>query len=120
MKKTTPRRSARNNPAAAIEQQAADTDALAAAMPHNANKPLEIGRANAVAPPVGITTQPASPIVGASTLSEANASPKAGAAGSAAPGSTRSGAIDPSRADASGQTLTTNQGVPIADNQNSL
>ncbi len=34
--------------------------------------------------------------------------------------SAKSAALDPSRSDASGQVLTTNQGVPIGDNQNSL
>ncbi|MEO7244624.1 MAG: catalase, partial [Rubrivivax sp.] len=105
---------------AAMHHQAADTQALVAAMPHNANKPLEIGRANAVAPPRGLTAEPASPIVGASTLSEANPSAKTRDAGGALPGAAPAGGLDHARADAAGQVLTTNQGVPIADNQNSL
>jgi len=102
MKKTPP--SAKRVTAA---RQADDVQALVAGMPHNANKPKEIGRANAVSPPAGLTAGPVSVAAGASTLSEANVSPKAAA-------------LDASRADAGGQVLTTNQGVPIGDNQNSL
>ena len=107
-------------PSDAMQKQAADTQALVALMPHNSNKALEIGRNNAVSPPEGLTAKPPSDAVGASTLTEANPSAKTGPAGGAKPGAAPSGALDPSRADASGKVLTTNQGVPIADNQNSL
>jgi catalase len=101
-------------------QQAAATEALATAMPHNPNKPAEVGRAHAVAPPKGATAKPSSPTVGASTLSEGNASPKTGG-GAVPPGSNATiGSLDWVRSDAAGQALTTNQGVPIGDNQSSL
>ena len=101
-------------------EQAAAAQALAAAMPSNANKALEFGRENAVAPPQGQTTQPTSPLAGASTLSEANPSAKTGS-GQPIPGaSAGTGPLDTHRSDASGQVLTTNQGVAIGDNQNSL
>ncbi|MEO8059695.1 MAG: hypothetical protein ABI671_15380 [Burkholderiales bacterium] len=50
------------NPGAAKARaaQAADTQGLVKSMPDNANKPKEIGRANAVSPPVGMTRKPAS------------------------------------------------------------
>ncbi|MEQ1683995.1 MAG: catalase [Burkholderiaceae bacterium] len=99
---------------AALAAQAADTQALVKSMPDNSNKAKEIGRANAVSPPVGLTRKPASRAVGASTLSESNVSAKTGGA-KAAPGS-----LDRVRSDAADQVLTTNQGVPIGDNQNSL
>ena len=38
-------------------EQAAATQALVAAMPHNPHKRLDTGRANAVAPPQGATTK---------------------------------------------------------------
>ncbi|MGV8961418.1 MAG: catalase [Stenotrophomonas sp.] len=61
----------------------------------------------------------ASDLVGASTLSETNHSDKTGHA--ALSGSNpASGPLDRMRVDSSGQRLTTNQGVGIADNQNSL
>ena len=100
--------------------QAEQTQALVSAIPYNANKAKEIGRKHAIDPPRGLTAQPAAPSVTASTLSESNDSPKAGAL--AAPGATDStnGSLEHARSDAADQVLTTNQGVPIADNQNSL
>jgi catalase len=102
----------------ARQRQAADANAVAAAMPFNAGKAAEHGRDNAVDPPAGATVDaPAN--VGASTLSESNASTKTGAP--AAPGVNR--AVTPLanlRADSAGAALTTNQGVAVADNQNSL
>lgn len=92
---------------AAFAAQATETQALVKSMPENSNKAREIGRANAVSPPVGLTRKPASRAVGASTLSESNPSAK-------------TGSLDRVRSDAADQVLTTNQGVPIGDNQNSL
>src|SRR5688572_7293588 len=53
----------------------AGTETVAAAMPHNAAKPSEFGGGE---PAVGQAVEPPHPIVGASTLSETNASQKAG------------------------------------------
>ena len=53
------------------------TEALAAGMPYNANKALEHGKA-AYKPPVGQTVEPEDPAVTSSTLTESNASDKAG------------------------------------------
>ena len=89
--------------------QAAGTQALAAAMPHNPNKALDAGREAALRPPVGATARASLDAVSASTLSELNDSPKTG-----------DGRLAQARVDGAGQGLTTNQGVPIADNQNSL
>ncbi|HVJ60834.1 MAG TPA: catalase [Burkholderiaceae bacterium] len=114
-----PARTARAPGDDAPAAKAAATEALAAAMPFNENKPLEIGRDNAIAPPAGATVESDDPRVGASTLSESNASDKAGT--SAAPGDNPTvQSLDRVRVDATGQRLTTNQGVPIGDNQNSL
>ena len=101
-------------PAAARAEQAAAAQALVAAMPHNPNKALDAGRANAVAPPRGMTAASPSSTVGASTLSEANPSAKTRG------GLDNPGSLDRVRSDAAGQMLTTNHGVPIGDNQNSL
>ena len=99
--------------------QAADTQALVASMPHNGNKALDFGRESAVNPPVGLTAEPASDAVSASTLSEVNVSAKTGPA--ALPGGHAvDGGLAQARVDGSKQVLTTNQGVPVADNQNSL
>ncbi|MDM0014427.1 catalase [Variovorax sp. J22P168] len=100
-------------------QKAIDTGATAAAMPFNANKPLEHGEANARSTPVGASVRPPSRLPGASTLSEANVSGKTGTSARDGVNATID-TLDRVRVDASGQVLTTNQGVAIADNQNSL
>lgn len=93
--------------------------ATAEAMPFNATKAAEYGRA-AFAPPAGATATPPDPSVTSSTLTETTASAKTGG------GKVRLGfsagqlPLDHVRADASGRGLTTNQGVAVADNQNSL
>jgi catalase len=103
----------------ALSKQAADTQATAAAFEFNANKPAEHGRDNAVAPPEGQHVKPASPEVSASTLSEGNDAGKVGAA--APPGKNPAvGPLQSVRVDNGAQPLTTNQGVLVADNQNSL
>jgi catalase len=103
----------------ALALHAQQVDALAASMPYNPNKALDKGRDNAVMPPEGASAQPASPAVTGSTLSEANASAKTGQG--AAPGvNATAGSLDRVRVDSSGRVLTTNQGVPVGDNQNSL
>ena len=90
-----------------MAQQLAAAQALAAAMPYNTGKAQEFGRENAVAPPRGASVSSSSPTASASTLSEFNASSK-------------TGDLDRARTDATGQAMTTNQGVAIGDNQNSL
>jgi catalase len=100
--------------------QAAAVQALAAAMPHNSNKGKEIGRANAVSPPQGLTAEPTSAAATASTLSEANPSAKTGDGTPLSGSNATIGSLDRVRADAGDQVLTTNQGVAIGDNQNSL
>ena len=95
------------------------TEALVAAMPFNATKPAEHGFANAIAPQPGATVTSQSRLPTASTLSEKNSNEKTGGV---APEGVNA-AIEPLdrvRVDSSGQVLTTNQGVAIADNQNSL
>ena len=97
----------------------AETQQLAAAVPYNANKAGEHGFANGVAPQPGTTTQPPSRLPGSSTLTEKNGS---GKTGTVAPEGVNAaiGTLDRVRVDSSGRMLTTNQGVAIADNQNSL
>ena len=104
----------------ALAAHAADTQTLAASMPHNRNKPGEIGRDNALRPHEGQHEAPPSIAATASTLSEGNPSAKTGS-GMPSPGTNPgNGPLDRVRADATGQALTTNQGVAVADNQNSL
>jgi catalase len=89
---------------------------LAAGFPFNAAKPSEFG--SEAAP--GAHEEPSDPSVGGSTLTESTASQKAGSA-ELIPGVNRAaGSLDRVRVDSTGRPLTTNQGVPVADNQNSL
>ena len=124
MKKTDPKPMAANLPPTAandpgttdpLKQQAEAVDALAASMPYNASKNKEFGRDNAIAPSAGQCLEPisdqATELTSASTLSEGNISAKTGGT----PAS-----LDRARTDAAGEVLTTNQGVAVGDNQNSL
>ena len=97
----------------------AETQALVAAMPYNASKAGEHGFANGVAPQPGASVKPESRLPGGSTLSEENGTEKTG---SVAPEGVNAAieTLDRVRVDSSGRPLTTNQGVAIADNQNSL
>ncbi|MGN7510442.1 catalase [Aeromonas salmonicida] len=95
----------------ALAQQVAAIEALARSMPRNINKDKEFGRDNAISPAAGQTMAPQSKLASASTLSESNLSAKTG-------GSETS--LDRARIDSTDQVLTTNQGVAIGDNQNSL
>jgi catalase len=107
-------------PGDALAKKAAATETLAAAVPFNPNKPGEIGRKNAVAPPTGFSVAAASPAVGSSTLSERTGSDKTGS-GTAVEGvNPLTGSLDRVRVDNTGRVLTTNQGVAIGDNQSSL
>ena len=110
------RKPAAANPAA---EQMRQTQELAAAFPFNDSKAKEHGAANGRKPPAGQTAQPASRLPGASTLSEANGSQKTGSVAPEGVNSTIE-PLDRVRVDSSGQVLTTNQGVAVADNQNSL
>jgi catalase len=95
----------------------AGTEAVAAAFPFNAAKPSEFGEGP---PAVGACVEPPHPMVGGSTLTEKNASPKIGKGNPQISFNPGNGPLDRVRVDSSGQVLTTNQGVPVADNQNSL
>lgn len=93
---------------------------LAAAMPHNQNKSAEYGMENALNPPVGLFVA-SKPAATASTVSEKETSGKTG--GHAKVGcNSITGCLDQVRVDSSVSdcSLTTNQGVRIADNQHSL
>jgi catalase len=97
---------------------AQEQEALAAAMPSNELKASEHGYDNAVSPSQGLSIEMPSPTSGASTLSEKNTSDKTGPA--ALKPVSMDGSLNPARVSSAGQTLTTNQGVAISDNQNSL
>ncbi len=96
----------------------AEQQELAAAMPFNATKPAEYGQKNSASPLEGAGIDMPSATAGASTLSEKNASPKTRRA--ALEPVAVGGGLDRVRVNDAGQVLTTNQGVPVSDNQSSL
>ncbi len=114
-----PARSDNSGTGDTLAKKAAGTQALAGAMPHNPNKAHEYGAKAAQAPRQGPSAEPADPIVGASTVTEANGSDKTGSGPQAGQNPTV-GPLDRVRVDSSSRELTTNQGVPVADNQHSL
>jgi catalase len=97
----------------------AGTEAVAASFPFNAAKPGEFAEA-AMDPPQGQSVEPPHPMVTGSTLTEVNASEKVGKGNPQISFNPTNGPLDRVRVDSGGRVLTTNQGVPIADNQNSL
>src|SRR3954470_5832762 len=100
-------------------QKMLEVEQLAAQMPSNPNKPLEHGLQAALQPPRGATAQPPSRVPLGSTLSEDNGSEKTGSVAPAGVNATIE-PLDRVRVDSSGQVLTTNLGVAVSDNQNSL
>ena len=100
-------------------EKMAQTEALVTSMPFNPTKPGEHGLQNAMSPQRGATSQPASRLVTGSTLSEKNSSEKVGSVAIEGVNATIE-PLDRVRVDSSGRTLTTNHGVAVSDNQNSL
>jgi hypothetical protein len=96
------------------------TDALAASLPFNTLKPSEYEPGVLNGPEAGPSVSPRDPIVGASTVSERNGSDKVGSGGAIIGVNKTISSLDRVRVDSSKQALTTNQGVPVADNQHSL
>ena len=102
----------------AIAELGMRVEATAASFRFNASKHTEHGRERALTPPAG-QYQQGDPRDSASTLSEVQESAKTGMPGT--PGRNNTIApLETMRADAAGQRMTTNLGVPVADNQNSL
>src|SRR5215213_1112711 len=102
-----------------LESKMAASDDLARQMPFNPLKPAEFD-GDAIAPPQGEAFEPADPLATASTNTESVASDKVGSGDPPVGNNMTIHPLDHHRADAAGRPLTTNQGVPIADNQNSL
>ncbi|MBA3755003.1 MAG: catalase [Nitrosomonas sp.] len=102
-----------------ISAKLAATQEFAAAMPYNANKALEYGEVSA-SPEKGQTVDAVDPVSTGSTLTEANISEKTGGSEPQLGFNPINDPLDRVRVDSSERVLTTNQGVPIADNQNSL
>jgi len=100
-------------------RRAAETNDTVEAMPFNAGKRAEFCNSAADVEPVEGQHVAAPELITGSTLSETNVSDKTGAAPSSGDNPTN-GPLSRVRVSADGQRLTTNQGVPVADNQSSL
>jgi catalase len=96
------------------------TEQLAAALPFNETKPAEYATGEQIQmAPEGAHETPDNLDATASTITESNENDKNGV--KAAPGTNPNiGPLAKHRVDSGDRMLTTNQGVPIADNQNSL
>jgi catalase len=105
-------------PKKALLEKVGSGQELAKGMAFNANKEGEHGEA-ARTPQPGQTCPLPHPAATASTAAETVASAKVGS-GVPPVGVCPAGDLDRVRADSGEQRLTTNQGVPVADNQNSL
>jgi len=103
----------------ALERKMEATNQLAAAMPSNPLKPAEYGKA-ALEPRQGATVEVSDPSATGSTLTETQPSPKAGSGKPPRGFNPGNLPLDRVRVDSGDQKLTTNQGVPVADNQSSL
>ena len=106
-------------PVDAATAKVSGQEAVAAAFPFNAAKPTEFGDA-AMTPATGQAVEPPHPLVSGSTLTEVNGSEKVGRGNPQMSFNPGNGPLDRVRVDSGGRALTTNQGVPVADNQNSL
>ncbi|MCR4346578.1 MAG: catalase [Sulfuricaulis sp.] len=102
-----------------VAEQANASDHFVAAMPYNRSKELEYGHDNAVAPAPGVTVEPGASTLTASTTTEETETAKTGGAAPLGTNPTVA-SLDRVRVDASDRPLTTNQGVHISDNQNTL
>ena len=111
-------KSAGKGPLALLARQAAEQQAVAETLRINANKAREYAPADPARPPEGAHAPMPSPITAASTLSEPNGSAKTGAP--ALETQSPDGALASRRVNSADQTLTSNQGVPIGSNQDSL
>ncbi|HLP81579.1 MAG TPA: catalase, partial [Nitrosomonas sp.] len=92
---------------------------LASAMPYNANKSDEYGNDSNL-PPKGQIVKVNELSGTGSTLTETHASNKTGGGEPQIGFNPTNGTLDQVRVDSTEQVLTTNQGVPISDNQHSL
>jgi catalase len=104
--------------ATAMAAHAEEQESLAAAVPFNSAKPSEFGTGQASAPAEGMHEKLPSPTTGAGTLSEKNESQKTGMP--ALKPQALEGSLAAKRVNSADQVLTTNQGVAVGDNQNSL
>jgi catalase len=104
----------------ALARRNAAAQALAKALPDAAHKREDHGLQRGHVPAEGQVAVAPGDATGASTLSEENVSPKLGDRVPVRGFNASQGPLDNARVDSGGQAITTNQGVLVGDNQNSL
>ena len=104
----------------ALASKVAGTQALAEAMPFNPLKAAEHGLANGHSPAPGQPITARDPQDLSSTITEDTASDKLGLGPARVGYNPNNEPLQRMRVDSAGRILTTNQGVPVGDNQNSL
>jgi len=114
-----PARGSKPGSATDAVKKADAAQAMVAGMPFNANKAAEYGKASNKPQPGATVAVPDTRATG-STLTEQTASRKTGNGKPNLGTNPGSQPLDRVRVDSSERVLTTNQGVPVADNQNSL
>ncbi|SNY44460.1 catalase [Arsukibacterium tuosuense] len=102
-----------------VAKQAKAAEDFVAATPYNNTKATEYGLENASTPPAGATATPDSAALTASSSTEHSGNAKTGDAAPLGSNATTS-SLERARVDDSDQPLTTNQGVRLSDNQNTL
>lgn len=113
-----PSHSAHSAPAELLKKIVASEE-IARTIPNNPNKESEYGK-TATMPHEGTHAERSNRLAMASTVTELTTSPKTGKGFTPSGVNPMASSLDRSRVDSSGQRLTTNQSVPVADNQNSL
>jgi catalase len=103
-----------------LATQKIGAQAAAAAMPANRLKAGELGLDAGHAPQAGRPIDPLDPIDAASTVTEDVTSPKVGSGAPPSGYNPGNESLARARVDSGGRPLTTNMGVAIGDNQNSL
>ena len=106
--------------ASRLETQKKGAEALVTAIPNNPLKATEFGLKSGHAPAQGKHIKTASPVVTASSVTEDTSSEKVGAGKPQLGLNPANASLDGVRVDSGGQALTTNMGLKISDNQNSL
>ncbi|MBV8820702.1 MAG: catalase, partial [Acidobacteriaceae bacterium] len=101
-----------------LEKVTASQD-LSAAVVYNENKAAEYAE-EVIEPPVGQSVESPSVWATSSTTAETQANDKLGAGEPSIGENPGNGPLDRVRVDSTGRQLTTNQGVPVSDNQHSL
>ncbi|MES2523465.1 MAG: catalase [Gemmatimonadota bacterium] len=113
-------RALRNESLERLATQKHGAQQAAAAVPYNPLKAGEHGLEQGHAPEAGAPVEPHDPIDTASTVTEHAASPKTGDGQPVLGHNAGNESLDRARVDSTGQMHTTNMGIPVADNQNSL